>query len=482
MNDQLHKMLIPSDGTVHLALETLNRSGTGTLFAVDQDGLLCGVVTDGDIRRGLLAGATLRSPVREVMNSKYVVATQGRFTQQDLDGLDERIRYLPVVDERGAPVDFFLFEYRMHIPVAKPFLSGNEGRYVNECITTGWISSQGRFVKKFEEEFAAFCSSRHGIATCNGTAALHLALATLRVGRGDEVVVPSLTFAATVNAVLYTGATPVFADSNMETWGLDPESLARAITPRTKAVIPVHLYGQPAEMGPIMALSREHGLHVVEDAAEAHGATYRDRQVGSIGTLGCFSFFGNKILTTGEGGMVVTDDEGLANLARILRDHGMDPQRRYWHPHVGFNYRMTNLQAAVGCAQLERVEHILDCKRRIRDWYTRRLEDMRTLVFPPDNAWSRSVYWMYSILVDETRTGIGRDGFIAAFREHGIEVRPFFCPVHTMPPYHTGQTLPCAEYLSQTGINLPSYVGLTEDEVDRVCAVIRKVLGEAGGL
>lgn len=476
MKDRLEDMLIVRDESVQKAMEQLNRIGTGTLFAVDRDGRLCGVLTDGDIRRRLLEGATLKSQVQEVMNRQYVVVTKGKYKEKDLDAVDKRIRYLPVVDDLGVPVDCYLFEYRMKIPVAKPFLSGNEGRYVSECIATGWVSSQGRFVRQFEEDFAAFCGARHGIATCNGTAALHLALATIGIGVGDEVIVPSLTFAATANAVIYTGAKPAFVDSSIDTWTINPEAVEKAIHPRTRAIIPVHLYGQPAEMDPILDIAERHGLVVLEDAAEAHGATYKGRTVGSIGRFGCFSFYGNKILTTGEGGMVVTNDGTHAEKARILRDHGMQPDRRYWHPYVGFNYRMTNLQAALGCAQLERIEEILACKRRIRDWYAKRLGDITSLAFPPENGWSRSVFWMYSVLVDEEKTGLSRDKLIAEMEEHGIEVRPFFCPLHIMPPYQTGERLPIAEYLAKTGLNLPSYVGLTENEVDRVCKVIRKIL------
>src|SRR6266849_8650115 len=241
------------------------------------------------------------------------------------------------------------------IPVAAPSIGEEEMANVMEAMRSGWISSLGAFIGQFERDFAAVCGVAHGVAVANGTTALHLALVAAGVGPGDEVIIPSLTFVATANVVHYCGATPMFADSDPETWQLDPAKLEARITPRTRAIIPVHLYGHPCDMDAILELSARRGLAVVEDAAEAHGAEYRGRRVGAVGTVGCFSFYGNKIITTGEGGMCVTDDAALAERLRLLRDHGMDPKRPYWHEVVGYNYRMTNLQAAVGVAQVKRL-------------------------------------------------------------------------------------------------------------------------------
>ena len=477
MSGDVKALLILEKSPLRKALEQLNTCVSGTLFCVDEDGRMIGVLTDGDVRRTLLAGLALNEGlVGDAMNRDFFSIREDEINDEALAAVDPKVKYLPVLDGQGRPVDYFLFDLRMTIPAAKPLLNGNEGKYVAECIATSWISSQGRFVKRFEKDFAAFCGAAEGVSTSNGTTALHLALAAMGIGPGDEVVVPSLTFIATVNAVTYTGATPVLVDSDLETWGMDAGSFEAAVTPRTKAVIPVHIYGQPAEMDPIMAVAERHGLTVVEDAAEAHGALYKGRTVGSIGHVACFSFFGNKILTTGEGGMVVTSDPEIARMARILRDHGMDPERKYWHPYVGFNYRMTNLQAAVGCAQLERIDAILAAKRRIQEWYLERLADCEALIFPQGNDWSQSVYWMVSVLVDESRCGVSRDEMLKALNSRNIEGRPFFTPAHVMPPYKSDRSLPGAEYLGSCGLNLPSFGGLTENEVDRVCRVVRDIL------
>jgi perosamine synthetase len=359
------------------------------------------------------------------------------------------------------------------IPVSEPLLSGNELAYVTDCIQSGWVSSLGKYILEFERLFAQFCGVKHGIAVSNGTTALHLALATLGIGPGDEVIVPALTFIATANAVHYTGAKPVFADSEPHTWNIDPADVARCITPRTKAIIPVHVYGHPVDMQPILELAAQHNLLVIEDAAEAHGARYHNKRVGSLGKMGVFSFYGNKIITTGEGGMITTDDDDLAERAHFLRDHAMSPSKRYWHTEIGFNYRMTNIQAAMGVAQMEKIEEYIERKRQNAKLYNRALQGIPGVALPPEAAWATSVYWMYSILVDSPYP-LSRDELMKVLRTHNIDSRPFFYPVHTQPPYHTLDSLPVAERLSVLGINLPSAVTLTDADIARIAAVIRQ--------
>ncbi len=358
------------------------------------------------------------------------------------------------------------------IPVFAPWLSDNVRRYVLDCVDSGWISSLGEYVGRFERDFARFCEARYAVATSNGTTALHLALATLGIGRGDEVLVPDLTFVATANVVRYTEATPVLVDADPVTWSLDPEDARRKVTARTRAIIPVHIYGHPADLDPLLDLARHHGLSVIEDAAEAHGARYKGRRVGAIGRIGAFSFYGNKIITTGEGGMVTTNDAALAERAAFLRDHAMDPRRRYYHPEVGFNYRMANIQAAIGCAQLEQAEAILDRRKSIAAAYQAGLADIPGLVPPPAEPWAESVYWMYSVLV-ELGFGLDRDALRDGLRAHGVDSRPFFVPLHDQPPYRTDAPFPVASALARTGINLPSGTGLTADEIATVCRALR---------
>jgi perosamine synthetase len=354
------------------------------------------------------------------------------------------------------------------IPVYRPLIGENEKRYVMEAVESTWISSKGAFLDRFEREFPEYLGVRHGISTCNGTASLHVALVALGIGPGDEVIVPTLTYVASVNAIAYTGASPVFVDSSLDDWNLDPRLLEERITPRTKALMVVHLYGHPSNMDPIMDIASRHGLHVIEDAAEAHGAEYRGRKVGTFGIAGSFSFFGNKVVTTGEGGMVVTDDSDFAQTCRHLRGQGVSATRTYWHDVIGYNYRMTNLAAAIGVAQLERIGKTLTAKHRIAMRYKAALASMPGVTFQPEMDWAKSVYWMVSVLVDPSQ----RDCLMLFLKDHGVDTRPFFYPVHTLPMYRTKEQFPVAQLLGGSGINLPSFPELTNTEIDTVCGLV----------
>lgn len=362
------------------------------------------------------------------------------------------------------------------IPVAKPSLGEEELKNVIEAVKDGWISSKGKFIEEFEKKFAEYCGVKYGIATSNGTAALHLALTTLGIKKGDEVIVPDLTFVATANTVIYCNAKPVFVDSDPEYWCIDPKKIEEKITKRTKAIIPVHLYGHPCDMDAILDIAEDHNLYIVEDAAEAHGAEYKGKKVGSFGVISCFSFYGNKIITTGEGGICLTNNRKLAEKMRTLRDHGMDSQRRYWYDVIGFNYRMTNLQAAVGVAQLERLDEFIGEKREIARWYKKELkelEEKELIKLHPEMYWAKCVYWMYCILIKD-KFGIHRDNLIDRLEKKRIETRPFFYPVHIMPPYKNNERFPVAEEMSRKGINLPSGVGLAKEDIRKVVNAINE--------
>jgi perosamine synthetase len=372
-----------------------------------------------------------------------------------------------------------MLESDYRIPVYEPDLRGHEIEYVLDCMSSGWISGKGRYVSQFEEAFAAFCGVSYGISTFNGTVALDLALATLGIGPGDEVITSDLTFVATANAIRHVGAMPVFVDSEPETWNIDPNRIEEAITPATKAIIVVHLYGHPADMDPILNIASRYGLFVIEDAAEAHGALYKGRRVGSLGHLACFSFYGNKLITTGEGGMVVTDNAGLAERARFLRGQAMHSTVPYYHLEVGYNFRMTNLQAAIGLAQLERVDELISRKRQIAHWYADRISRLPGLTFSPEADWATSVYWMNSVLV-RPETGMTAKQVRDRMAKAGIETRPFFFPMHTLPPYIRATAIrryPVAERLSKQGINLPSSPKLDEATVDYVINVLAEAVG-----
>lgn len=365
------------------------------------------------------------------------------------------------------------------IPIAEPDLSGNELKYLSECVKTNWVSSAGDFIKRFERKFADICGARHAASCSNGTVALHLAMEALDIGPGDEVIVPNLTFAATANAVMHAGATPVLADIERKSWNIDPKEIQRRITAKTKAVIPVHLYGNPCDMDAIMKIARKHDLSVIEDCAEAHGALYKGKHVGSIGHIGCFSFYGNKIITTGEGGMCITDDEALLKRINLLKNHGMDPERKYWHPVVGYNYRMTNMQAAVGLAQLERFDSLVGRKREIASWYNKGLKELAEdglVELHPEVPGTKGTYWLYSILLTDS-FGMSRDELAARLRKKDIETRPLFYPLNIMPPYNTGEHFPVSEDVAARGITLPSSTTLKRDEVQRVVDAIAGARG-----
>jgi perosamine synthetase len=360
------------------------------------------------------------------------------------------------------------------ISVAAPALDGREAEYVQECLDTTWISSAGRFISEFERAFAEMCRVEHAVATNNGTTALHLALVALGLGEGDEVIVPTLTYIATANAVRYCNARPVFVDSDRRTFNMDPEAIEPAITPRTKGIIPVHLYGHPADMDPINEIARRHGLFVLEDAAEAVGALYKGRKTGGLGDCATFSFFGNKIITTGEGGMVTTNDAELAKRLRIFRGQGMDPDRRYWFPVIGFNYRMTNIAAAIGLAQLERIERHLAARKDVARAYDRHLAGLVDRVeLPSVENWADHVFWMYTI---KLKRGVrkSRDEVMADLDRAGIETRPVFYPMHVLPPYRgdAGGPFPNADECSASGINLPTHARLTTDDIERIARAL----------
>jgi perosamine synthetase len=357
------------------------------------------------------------------------------------------------------------------IAVAAPALTGRELDYVTDCIRSSWISSAGKYIERFEHAFADFCCVDHAVACCNGTAALHLALLAYGVGPGDEVIVPTLSYVATANAVRYCGAEPVFIDSECETWNLDPEQLEAAITPKTKGIVAVHLYGHPANMDRILTVARDYSLWVVEDAAEAHGALYRGKIVGSLSECAIFSFYGNKIVTTGEGGMIVTGDPDLAERLRLFRGQGQDPQRRYWFPVVGYNYRLTNVAAAIGLAQMEKIQWHVDRRREIADWYREGLSGHPFVTFSPRADWAQPAYWMSCALLDDA-TEAERDDVAANLADEGVETRPFFYPLHTLPPYASRwrkDSFPVAESLATRGLNLPSHASLTRADVQYVC-------------
>jgi perosamine synthetase len=361
------------------------------------------------------------------------------------------------------------------VPIAKPLIGLREKELVLDALDSGWVSSIGKYIDAFEENFARYCGTKYALTVSHGTAGLHLALAALGIGPGDEVIVPDLTFVATANAVAYTGAAPVLADIDPDTLCLDPASVKSLLSPRTKAIMPVHLYGHPADMDALAEIADAHGVPLIEDAAEAHGAEYRGRRVGALSKCAVFSFYGNKVITTGEGGMITTDDAALYQRARRLRDHAMNPKRRYFHEERGFNYRLTNLQAALGVAQLERIDDFLSRRTEIMGWYHQEIATGDQVRLNRVKNWARSAFWMVCLEVDWFDESRRRDAFMQALRARGIDTRPYFCTISSMPMYRQAP-LPVASRKAQTGLNLPSFYELARSDVRRIGTEVNELL------
>jgi perosamine synthetase len=366
------------------------------------------------------------------------------------------------------------------IPVSMPDLGGNEEKYVLEALRSTWISSTGAFVDRFERDFSHLCAVDHTIPVSNGTVALHLTMLVLGIGPEDEVIVPSLSYVATANAVKYVGATPVFVDVDPQTWCLDPNRLEEAITPRTRAIIVVHLYGHPADMDSINRIALPYGIPVIEDAAEALLARYKGAVVGGLAKLAVFSFYGNKVITSGEGGAVTTNDPELAYRVRILRGQGMDPDRRYFFPVTGYNYRLTNLACAILCAQIERVENLVKRRREIFDAYNELLAGIPGIGFQPVAPWAEISPWLYCITVDAEHYRHKREDLAGYLAQNGVETRPFFIPLHTLPPFRSSSKsniqLPVTDRLAIQGINLPTFPAIGNRQIEKITGLIRSLV------
>ncbi len=362
------------------------------------------------------------------------------------------------------------------IPVNEPSLGDKEFQYAAECLKTGWISSAGKFIGDFEERWAEYCGMKYGVAVSNGTAALQVAIGCLGLKPGDEVIMPTFTIISCALAAIYNGVEPVLVDADPGTWTMDVSQIESKITSRTKAIMPVHIYGHPCDMESIWELAKKYNLFVIEDAAEAHGAEYKGKRCGGLGDISCFSFYANKIITTGEGGMVLTNNEEFAEKARSLRNLCFRQDRRFYHTELGHNFRMTNIQAAIGLAQLERVDELVQKKRWIGQIYNERLDNVPGLILPVEESWAKNVYWMYAVVLEEN-IGMEAIEFMERLREHGIDTRPFFLGIHEQPVFNQmglfkDERYPVAEMIARKGLYLPSGLTLTEKQINEVSEVV----------
>lgn len=466
----LKNLLSYKGQTIHEAWKKINENAKGFVFVLDQSDKLAGILTDGDIRRFMLDGGSISEPVEKVINKDFIFAKKEETPEQIFSKLSKKIKVIPIVDNEFKLVDYAEYKSDVKIPVAQPDLIGNELKYLTDALLSTWISSSGHYLNRFEDEFSAYCGMKYGLAASNGTVSLQLALLALGVGEGDEVIIPDLTFAATINAVLYTGAKPVLVDVEEDSWCIDPDEIEKALTPRTKAVIPVHLYGQPADMDPIMEIAAKNDIYIVEDCAEAHGAEYKGRKVGSFGDINCFSFFGNKVITTGEGGMCLTNNEVFLEAMKTLKNHGMSKKKKYWHDVVGYNFRMTNLQAAVGVAQLERIEDILKEKQSIEDNYKTALSGNDHILFQPELHDRKKIIWLVTAIVDRDR-----DALIEHMQQNGIDARPMFYPLSAMPIYAKYKfSNSVSRKISARGISFPTNNAVTGEIYNKVNNIFKE--------
>ncbi len=366
------------------------------------------------------------------------------------------------------------------IPVNEPLIGEQEKKYVMECLETGWISSEGHFIREFEEKWAAYCGMKYGVAVSNGTVALEIAVASLNLKPGDEVILPSFTIISCAQAITKANAVPVLVDCDPETWCMDVSQVETRITPRTRAIMPVHIYGHPVDMAPLRELAQKYHLVILEDAAEAHGGEYRGQKCGGLGDISCFSFYANKIITTGEGGMVLTNDEQQAEHLRSLRNLCFRKERRFYHTGLGNNFRLTNIQAAIGLAQIERIEQSIQHKRWMASAYTERLKTLEMLSLPVERPWAKNVYWMYGLVLDPS-TGMDAVEFARRLARAGVMTRPFFLGMHEQPVFHAmglfqNEHYPVTEHIARQGLYLPSGMTITEAQIEQVCQTVRKIL------
>lgn len=365
------------------------------------------------------------------------------------------------------------------IPVCEPLIEEKELKYVDECLKTGWISSSGRFIDEFEQKWADYCGMKYGIAVSNGTAALEVAMRCIGLEPGDEVIMPVFTIISCALSIIYSKGKPIFIDSEPRTFTIDTSKIEEKISKKTRAIMPVHIYGHPCDMDPIIKLANKYNLVIVEDAAEAHGAEYKGRKCGSFGDISCFSFYANKIITTGEGGMVLTNDKGYAERAKSLRNLCFQ-KRRFYHEGLGNNFRLTNIQAAIGLAQLERIDRLVEKKRWIGKTYNARLNNISSLTLPVEELWAKNVYWMYGVVLKEN-AGINADEFAERLYGLGVETRPFFLGMHRQPILKKMELVdseyyPVSDRISDKGLYLPSGLTLTEKDIDFVVNAIRSAL------
>ncbi len=477
MKKKIENIIINKNSRLLDAIKKINSNTFGICFVVDKNKKIIGSISDGDIRKKILRGVKMNIPVVKVMNKKVKSAHYLSNSENIFKLLNNKIKIIPLVNDKKIIIDFVSFHSADKISLIKPDLKGNELKYLTRCINTGWVSSQGEYINKFENKFSKFTKLKNALAVSNGTVALQLAISTFNIGHGDEVIVPDLTFASPVNAIIHAGAKPVLVDVKKNTFCMDENKIENAITKKTKAIIVVHLYGHPAEMSKILKICKKRKIIIIEDCAEALGSKYKNKHVGSFGDAATFSFFGNKTITTGEGGIVCFKSKKFKEKANILRDHGMSKKTKYWHLKIGYNFRMTNLQAAVGTAQFERATMFLRKKFFIVKNYKKYLQNEKDLIIPKNYGPVRNSYWLYTLTL-KGKLKLDRDKIINYLWRHGIESRKVFYPISKMPIYKAyvkKNNIINSQKLHESSLSLPSS-GINLKQIKNICFLVKRYI------
>jgi perosamine synthetase len=481
MTVSLEKLFVKLPISYKDALKAIQSNGLGIIFFIDENRNLIGSFSDGDSRRIILNEITLPKVIKK--NSKFYNKAPNYLSYDcDINEIwslfSKNIKCIPLVDEEKKVIDFSTPSRVRKFSILEPDISDLEINNLLECAKTGWISSQGYFIKEFEHNFSEYLGGGYAVAVANGTAALQLGMLALNIGINDEVILPNFTFGASINAIIHVGATPVLVDIDPMTWTISLNEIEKAINKNTKAIMPVHIYGQAAHIDEINKIAKKYNLYVIEDCAEALGGIYKERLIGRDGDANCFSFFANKLITTGEGGMVVFKDAKIAEKALIIRDHGMSPHKKYWHELAGLNFRLTNMQAAIGVAQLKRISVFLSRRRNVFKRYDKNFVGNNHISLLPNNEWSENSYWLYTIMVNDFKAD-QRDQLLKALHSRGIDARPGFYPLHEMLPfkkYSNASKYPISSSLSYSILNLPSSPNLSFNEVDHIAQTVMNEL------
>lgn len=472
----LNSLLIDQETSIKNALFKINKSGLGICFLTEKN-KLTNVIKDGDIRRALLNGLKLNNKIKLVKKKNFVFAKQN-YKFIEIQKKISKYKVVPIVNSKGEVIDYADDKRFRQIPLYEPILSGRELEYLTEAIRSGWISSKGKFVSLFEKKFSNFVKNKFCLSTSSGTTALQLAIASLKLKNGDEIIVPDYTFAAPINTIIHAGCKPVLADIDPDSLCVSFDSVKKLISKKTKAIIIVHLYGNIGELTKIINLCKKKKIFIIEDCAEGLGSKFKNKHVGNFGDVGTFSFFGNKTISTGEGGMAIFKSKKNFDLAKKLRDHGMSEKKKYWHDEIGFNFRFTNLQAAVGCAQLEKVNVFIKKKLEIQKRYKSKLKNLRYINFPKIRKNIINSHWLcyFKINNDISSKEKVRDNLVRYLNNNGIEARNGFYSSHLMKIYKNFKSKKINYYnsnnISSTIVTLPSSASLKNKEIDYICKII----------